>query len=113
MTMPRLTYVAGVALLARAGAFLLTDALLGPRPGVSRWNARRIQPGMTVKEVEARFGGPGATGLPISWIPSGLPSGAHLSQAVWHGPPLTVRVWFDRSGRLRLIERGPRAGPAD
>ncbi len=80
--MPRLVYLTGLALLLLCGAFLLTDALLSPWPGVTEANPRRVSVGMNVKEVEAIFGGPGATGRPVSWIPRGLPLGERMSPAV-------------------------------
>jgi hypothetical protein len=54
--MPRLTYFAGLALLAVAGAFLLTDRLLTPPPGVTEANVKRIREGMRLAEVEAILG---------------------------------------------------------
>ena len=59
--MPRRAYLlcfAGLALVV--GALLLTDHLLW-QPGLSEENVKRIQPGMTLKQVEALLGGP-ATG---------------------------------------------------
>src|SRR5262245_2383214 len=55
-TVPRLTYFTGLALLLLAGAFLLTDRLTR-RPGVTEANAKRIQVGMTLADVEALLGG--------------------------------------------------------
>ncbi len=40
-------------------AFLVTNALMGPPPGVTEANVRRIHEGMTLKEVETILGGPG------------------------------------------------------
>src|SRR5262245_40857972 len=54
--MPRLTYLAGVALVLVGGGLALTHELLGPWPGVTEANVRRIQPGMTLAQVEATLG---------------------------------------------------------
>jgi hypothetical protein len=52
-------YSLGIGIALVALAFLVTEAALGPRPGVTEVNARRIRPGMTMAEVEAVLGGPG------------------------------------------------------
>jgi hypothetical protein len=48
----------GGAVVLVALAFLLTDQLLTPSPGVTKANVRRIRAGMTLQEVEAIFGEP-------------------------------------------------------
>jgi hypothetical protein len=48
----------GVAVTLVALALGTTTRILGPSPGVTEANVRRIQPGMTMKEVEAILGTP-------------------------------------------------------
>jgi hypothetical protein len=56
--MSRQTYLLGLGLALVAGAFVVTDAALGPRPGVTEANARRVRPGMMLAELEELFGEP-------------------------------------------------------
>jgi hypothetical protein len=56
--MPRLVYLAGLALVVLTGAFLLPRELTW-RPGPTAANVARIRPGMTMEEVEALMGGKG------------------------------------------------------
>jgi hypothetical protein len=50
------------------GALLLTDRLLW-QPGLTEGNVRRLQPGVTLMEVEALLGGPAteAIEMPADW----------------------------------------------
>ncbi len=50
------TFLSGVALVLVALAFLLTDWLLTPPPGVTEANVKRLRPGMTVEQIEAILG---------------------------------------------------------
>jgi hypothetical protein len=52
-------YLLGMGLALVALAFAFTNYVIGPSPGVTEANARRIRNGMTMEEVEAIFGGPG------------------------------------------------------
>jgi hypothetical protein len=87
--MPRLTYLAGVALILVDGALALTHELLGPWPGVNERNVRRIKDGMTLQEVEAILGGPGV------WRTKS--GGVHYTATVYEwrgaGSVAIVRVW--------------------
>src|SRR5262245_32083334 len=56
--MPRRVYLLGVGLALVALALAITDAVMGPSPGVTEANVRRIRVGMGMKEVAARLGGP-------------------------------------------------------
>src|SRR5262245_10169574 len=93
--MPRLVYVAGWALLVLAGAFLLTDHLLAPPPGVTERNVRRVKAGVTPAEVQALMGHyPQSTwewrpGFRVEW---------------WEGPTGGVRVRYDGEGRVSTAE---------
>jgi hypothetical protein len=57
--MPRLVYLSGVGAALVALAFAFTNYVIGPSPGVTEANARRIRPGMTIVQVEGVLGGPG------------------------------------------------------
>src|SRR5262245_9814484 len=60
-TMSRLVYLSGVGLLLVAGAFLVTDRLLGlGRRGhsIDRAHFDRLRAGMSRSQVEALLGGP-------------------------------------------------------
>src|SRR3954451_20487169 len=56
--MPRGVFTLGLGLLVVAEAFLVTCEVLGPSPGVTEANVRRIKVGMSLEEVEAILGGP-------------------------------------------------------
>jgi hypothetical protein len=61
--MSRQVYLLGVALVLLALGFLITEAALGSRPGVTEANVKRIRPGMTLGAVEVLLGGPGQFAL--------------------------------------------------
>ena len=63
--MPRGVFLLGVGLLLVAGAFLVTCAALGPAPGVTEANVRRIRQGMALAEVESILGGRGK--IPVGY----------------------------------------------
>jgi hypothetical protein len=56
--MSRQVYLLGVGLALVALALAVIDVLLGPRPGITEANVRRIRPGMTYGEVEDLLGYP-------------------------------------------------------
>jgi hypothetical protein len=87
---PRLTYFTGLALLLVAGAFLLTDGLLTPAPGVTEENVQRIEPGMRRGWVERVLGGPAT-------------EEAHFANGgfgLWDAGAGLVVVDFDTAGRV-------------
>ena len=94
--MPRLVYLSGLALLLLTGAFLLTHDLLGPWPGVTEANARRIQEGMTNQQVEAILRGPPD---PDKWGDG--PAGRRIQY--WVEKRGTVTVW-SKAGRVMRVE---------
>ncbi len=55
--MPRWVFLLGVGMLLVALAFMATYAVLGPAPGVTEANVRRIRRGMPLAEVESILGG--------------------------------------------------------
>ncbi|MCI0457274.1 MAG: hypothetical protein L0Z62_09875 [Gemmataceae bacterium] len=83
--MSRQVYLLGVGLILVAVVFLITDYVLGPRPGVTVANFRRIQVGMTFEEVTDRLGPP--TGF------FGPPNG-HLRGGREHREWWRNRVWI-------------------
>src|SRR5262245_36210653 len=101
LTMPRPTYLAGLALLLVAGALLLTEWLLAPAPGVTWENVRRLRPGMTGEEVERLLGGP-PRGTGCGML---VGSPAHYRTGDWGGPGWIVSVWFGEDGRVALVSR--------
>jgi hypothetical protein len=54
--MSRRVYLLGLGLALLALAFITTEALIGPRPGVTAQNVRRIRPGMTLADVTRLLG---------------------------------------------------------
>jgi hypothetical protein len=97
-------YLLGLGLALVAGAFVLTDALLW-RPGVTEASVRRVQPGMTLKEVEAMLGGPGSLKPRSSrWI--WRRKWIRETSFEWAGPAGVVEVtflrdqWFEGDVRL-------------
>src|SRR5262245_57941083 len=89
--MPRLTYLAGVALVLVGGALALTHELLGLWPGVNERNVRRIKEGMTLQEVEAILGGPAHRRLFIGGVTS------LTSWHTWQGADGHAEVAFGQS----------------
>jgi hypothetical protein len=59
LPMPRFIYLLGVGLALIGLALAVTAWVIGPTPGVTEANSRRIQEGMTMKEVEVILGGSG------------------------------------------------------
>jgi hypothetical protein len=122
LTVPRLVYLSGLGLALVALAFVVTDAALGPRPGVTEANARRIRPGMTLREVETVLGGRGlcmADGTastvfhpePYLWAGPDARilvvfTSAGLAEADWHEPRVATNgVTFQRTASPTLLER--------
>jgi hypothetical protein len=97
MTVPRLAYLAGLALLLLAGAFLLTDHLLAPPPGVTEENARRIRPGMSRAWTERVLGPPA----------DAVYCGGALQFAYWRGPACRVWVRFEDGDRAARVKSFP------
>src|SRR5262245_44714857 len=96
--MPRLTYFSGLALLLLAGAFLLTDHLLAPAPGVTEANALRVRKGMSWAWVERVLGGPATE--EVDFLDGRF--------GVWAAGAGLVAVEFDPAGRVTAS--GPRTG---
>jgi hypothetical protein len=107
--MPRWVFLLGVGVLLVTVAFVVTTTALGPRPGVTEANARRIKPGMTMAEVEAIMGHPAY----LSLRGGGL---WHRSEfQLWNGPDCAAWVDFAAPGDGPfLVERvgfGRKANP--
>jgi hypothetical protein len=93
--MSRRVYLLGVGLALLALVFLLTDALLWGPP-VTEADARRIRPGMTLREVEAILGRPAdvaARGTEVG-----------MMARFWHHVPTGVVIV--RFGPDRRVIRG-------
>jgi hypothetical protein len=88
--MSRGVYLLGVSIAVVALAFAVTDWVIGPTPGVTETNARRIKPGMTLREMEAILGarGVGMVDAPGSTI---------FFSRYWTGPNGRVVVKLDLS----------------
>jgi hypothetical protein len=99
----------GVALCVLAVAFGLTVRLVGlESPGVTEANAKRIQPGMALREVEGILGGRGRP-LSLPWVPGSVD---------WSTKGLTVIVVFsladERVEEIRILKfGGPEPGILD
>jgi len=92
------------------GALLLTDRLLW-QPGLTEDHVRRIQPGMTLAEVEALLGSPAteiidrqSEGEPISPL-------RVRWQRKWRGEGAVVDVPFWADGRVMAAVGGGRRQP--
>lgn len=90
--MPRWVFSLGVGLLLMAVAFVVTCAVLGPSPGVTEANVKRINPGMTLTEVEGILGGGGRCMVTIT------EGGMDTSAYHWTGPRGEAHVLFDEAG---------------
>jgi hypothetical protein len=86
--MSRGVFLLGVGIAVVALAFVVTDWMIGPTPGVTEANARRIKPGMTMSQVEAILGGPGG------WYSSYSNGREYNSIYRWNGPGVAVEVDF-------------------
>src|SRR5262249_13549920 len=88
--MPRLVYLLGVGIGLVAVAFALTCQILGPAPGVTEANAKRIQKGMALPEVEALLGG--AAKRTKEWSGTLSPTGASTSSGIGSGARRLARA---------------------
>ncbi len=97
-----LLLAAAVALGPLVGCWLLT-----PRTAIMRWNAARIEIGMTPAEVEAILGGPARQeGGPYLMT-------MRAPDMLWETPDLAVCVWFDGAGRVRSVRVYHDDGPPE
>jgi hypothetical protein len=113
--MSKRVYLLGVAIALVAAAFVTTDAVVGPRAGPTEANAKRVKPGMTLREVEAILGGRGRQVLAVyaggayamyEWSGSGGIVRVCLCGPMSDEEPHTVEnVWFERTAGPSLIER--------
>lgn len=115
MPRPRFTYLLGLGIVLIGLAFAVTDWAMGPKPGVTEANCRRIQEGMTKAEVEAILGGPG------QWCTKGggLVGGVSWQSSVvtWKGPHGTAFVTFGSIGYdvpqvVEVVDFQRAAGPS-
>src|SRR5262245_55713008 len=86
--MPRWVFLLGVGIYLITMGFLVTVAILGPTPGVTEGNLRRIREGMTMQQVEAILGGPGERSV-SDFTPKGRVCRYH-----WTGTDVYVLVDF-------------------
>src|SRR5262249_35942170 len=125
-SMPRWVFRLGVGLLLVAAAFLLTGAVIGPPPGVTEANVKRIKPGLTLAEVEARLGGKatseanrGAVRRAVAAYRApraraeGTPASARLR--CWEGAEGRAITYFSADGKVKWIflVPSPRPSPLD
>ncbi len=111
--MPRWVFLLGVGLLLVALAFVVTCAVLGPSPGITEANVRRIKPGMKPAEVEALLGGRPARMTIESWADEMGLLWPDPGVWVWDGATGSARVRVDVTGRVesaRWVRHGP--GPS-
>src|SRR5262245_59468492 len=104
--MSKRVFLLGVGMLLVGVAFVVTDAALGPRPGATEANVRRIRRGMTLEQVEAIFGKPGRPVGGIGGIRSfdkfyewPGPAGAAtvVIRTSWGSPPTVSSATFERT----------------
>jgi hypothetical protein len=85
-------YFVGVALALIAAAFLLTDALFGPRPAATEMNVRRVLPGMSFPEVTTVLGPPARGSAPLR---------PGFAQTIaWGGEQGDVVITFGQDGKV-------------
>jgi hypothetical protein len=90
--MSRRVYLLGVGLALVALGLAVTDLAMGPRPGVTEANFRRVRPGMTVRQVKALLGEDGRA-------VDGYKNGSAVWR--WRGPVGEVLILFAADGRAR------------
>jgi hypothetical protein len=109
--MSRQVYLLGVGMVLVAGALLAADAALGPRPGVTAANVRRIREGMTLEQVEGILG----SGLQVAAPPlvepdlgaaDGGADGLDGPASEAQGDSAMARVEFVVHGYLRVAAAG-------
>ena len=72
-------------------------------PGITLANYRRLQVGMSEKDIQSLFGAKG-TELPHhGWDEDAPPDLVDLRPKEWRGETITVEVWFDKDRRARRI----------
>ena len=125
--MPRGVFLLGLGLLLVAGAFVVTDALTTPAPGVTEENCDRIRKGMTLANVRAILGGPASQVVDLPGAPfSGQepPPEATRWLRIWTGEGVAVQVnfsarevvtsaWWSGPGVWDVREARPRPDPFD
>jgi hypothetical protein len=98
-------YLLGVGLALVALAFILTDVLIW-RPGVTEANIRRIRAGMTLREVEAMFGGPAQEEYDLAGEQGFRP--CERWGKLWGGEPGWAAVIFNANGIVTRCVYHPR-----
>jgi hypothetical protein len=110
--MPRWVLLSFVAVLLGAVVLVVTDTPLPSlpwRPGVTAANVARIHPGMTMREVEALLGGPGAPSVRVGG------AGGWSERHQWDGARGKAEVWMradltQPEGRVQSAHFRPRDG---
>jgi hypothetical protein len=95
--MPRKTFLLGAALALLALAFAVTSCVLGPPHRVTDANAKRIQKGMTLSQVEVVFGGVAHSTEPTK---GGLCRWCTREEIERHAE--CVRIWRDEGGEIEV-----------
>jgi hypothetical protein len=116
--MSRHVFLLGAALCLIALAFAVTDHVLGPQPGVTEANVKRIRKGMTEKEVSELLGRP----PDARHVPPGYQCFHGLIEdviertiqyhGVWNGPSGSVTVPFNLCGKALTPSFERATGPA-
>jgi hypothetical protein len=99
--MSRRVYWLGVGLALVALGLAFTDWALGPQPGVTHANVKRIKTGMTLSEVKAVLGPHPYEDNPLAL--EELTRQRHelgIGGLVWRGTEGSALVWLDRKGRV-------------
>jgi hypothetical protein len=115
-----------VSLLGVTLGAVLFAVAVWPRSGVTRWNVKKVDFGMTEKEVEACLGGPGLTdpkrvAIGVDWIrqeSASRPLPPGCTRKAWIGPDCGIVMSFDSRGIvskdageiLRIMLRGANWG---
>jgi SmpA / OmlA family len=88
-----------IAIPVAAASIAVGAWLMWPRTVITPENAARIQPGMTVAEVEAILGGPARDEIPEQRRPLMIQS--VRPDLEWNSHLVSVWVHLDREGRVR------------
>jgi hypothetical protein len=118
--MSRRVFLLGVGAALVALAFAVTDAVLGPQPGATEANVRRIRNGMTREQVESILGGTGLPGdhppaplfvdgswgiTPYHWVGADGYASITFSWSAFDGKDRVVSASFVRTASPSLLQR--------
>jgi hypothetical protein len=115
--MSRWVYLLGVGMALVALAFLVTEQLTTPPPGVTVANCERIRVGMTFEQVKALFGEPPYWDCDLAsdpwltrWGKPDIRRGQWRWDRTWRNGRLMVFVMFNTEDRVSVAHWFPEDG---